>query len=92
MSPELLEKYWEETNFPLSKRQLKGLPQGTTVMITRIAQERSGPTDATADIYAQLVRTDSKLSSPVHIKLKLGVSEENKIRVIEQEDLTAGAH
>jgi hypothetical protein len=92
MSSELLEKYWKETNFPLSRRQLKSLPQGTTVMITRIAQERSGPTESSADIYAQMVRSDSKLSSPVHIKLKLGVSEENAIRVLDQEDLTAGAH
>lgn len=92
MSPELLEKYWNETNFPLSRKQLKSLPQGTTVMITRIAQERSGQAESTADIYAQLVRSDSKLSTPVHIKLKLGVSEENTIRVLDQEDLTAGAH
>jgi hypothetical protein len=89
MSPELLEKYWKETNFPLSRRQLKALPEGTTVMITRISQERVGPTEMNADIYAQLVRSDSKLSSPVHIKLKLGVSEENTIRVLEQEDLSA---
>lgn len=91
MSPELLEKYWKETNFPLSRRQLKSLPQGTTVMITRISQERVGPTEAIADIYAQLVRSDSKLASPVHIKLKLGVSEENAIRVTGQEDLSAVA-
>ena len=91
MSAELIEKYWKETNFPLSRRQLKGLPQGTTVMITRISQERTGPTESIADIYAQMVRSDSKISSPVHIKLKLGVSEENTIRVTEQEDLSAVA-
>lgn len=92
MSPELLEKYWKETNFPLTKRQLKAVPQGATVMITRIGQERIDPVTATADIYAELVHAETKLSSPVHIKLKLGVSPENTIKVLEQEDLTAGAH
>lgn len=89
MSPELLEKYWKETNFPLTRKQLKGLPQGTTVMITRVSQERPDPKTAIADIYAELVRTETKLSSPVHIKLKLTVGDENTIKVIEQEDLTA---
>lgn len=92
MSPELLGKYWTETNFPLTRRQLKSLPQGTTVMINRIGQEHTEAGTATADIYAELVRAESKLSSPVHIKLKLGVTPENTIKVIEQEDLTAGAH
>lgn len=92
MTPELLAKYWQETNFPLSRRQLSSLPQGTTVMINRIAQERTDGTSATADIYAELVRTESKLSSPVHLKLKLGIGPENTIKVLEQEDLTAGAH
>ncbi len=89
MSPELLEKYWNETNFPLSRRQLKGLPQGTTVMITRIGQEKIDATTASADIYAQVVHSESKISSPVRIKLKLGVSQDNLIKVLEQEDLTA---
>ncbi len=89
MSPELLEKYWNETNFPLSRRQLKGLPQGTTVMITRIGQEKIDPTTTSADIYAQVVHSESKISSPVRIKLKLGVSPDNLIKVLEQEDLTA---
>lgn len=89
MTPELLDKYWKETNFPLSRRQLKSLPQGSTVMITKIGQERTAPEYSTADIYAELVRAESKVSNPVHIKLKLGVGPENHIQVIEQEDLTS---
>lgn len=92
MAPELLEKYWKETNFPLSRSQLKNLPQGTTVMIERIGIERQAPDSATADIYAQLVHSDSKISNPVHLKLKLGLNTENGIQVLEQEDLTAAVH
>jgi len=92
MSPDLLDKYWQETNFPLTTKQLSALPQGATVMITRIQHERGSNGDATADIYAQLVRPDSKISTPVHIKLKLGIGDDNGIRVLDQEDLTAGVH
>ena len=89
MSPELLEKYWKETNFPLSRHQLKGLPQGTTVMIQKIAHDHPAPDTAVADIYAELVKIDSKIATPVHIKLRLGINAEGGIKVLEQEDLSS---
>jgi hypothetical protein len=89
MSPELLEKYWKETNFPLTRRQLRTLPQGTTLMINKITQEKLGDNSASVDIYADLVRVETKTGSPVHIKLKLARNNEGGIRVLEQEDLTA---
>ena len=89
MSPDLLDKHWRETNFPLSTARLKALPQGATVIITRIGKERQDQESATADIYAELVQADSKVSSPIHLKLKLGLDGDGGIRVIEQEDLTA---
>ncbi len=92
MSPELLQKYWDETNFPLTRRQLRALPQGTTVIITRIARQPLDAQTACVDIFAELVKPGTKISSPVHLKLKLGVNEEGGIRVLEQEDLTAGIH
>lgn len=91
MSPELLTKYWQETNFPLNRRQLKALPQGTTVMINKIEQDKSSDDGTSVDIFADLVRSESKTSSPVHIKLKLALNEDGGIRVLEQEDLTSSA-
>lgn len=92
MKPELLEKYWTETNFPLGKRQLAQLPQNQTVLITKVTQERLDETTKDVDIFAELVSADSKMSSPVHLKLKVLQTLDNQLQVVEQTDLTAGGH
>lgn len=92
MKAELLDNYWQETNFPLSKRQLAGLPQNQTVLITKVTQERVNETTKDVDIYAELVSADNKMSSPVHLKLKVAQTPDNSLQVIEQKDLTAGTH
>lgn len=92
MKAELLDNYWQETNFPLSRRQLAGLPQNQTVLITRVTQERVNETTKDVDIYAELVSADNKMSSPVHLKLKVAQTPDNALQVTEQKDLTAGTH
>ncbi|HNB23739.1 MAG TPA: hypothetical protein PKZ32_15095 [Candidatus Melainabacteria bacterium] len=92
MNPELLDNYWQETNFPLTKKQLSGLPQNQTVLITKVTQERLNETTKDVDIFAELVSADNKMSSPVHLKLKVAQTAENALQVIEQKDLTAGTH
>jgi len=92
MKPELLDNYWTETNFPLAKRQLASLPQNQTVLITKVTQERLDETTKDVDIFAELVSADNKMSSPVHLKLKVAQTADNSLQVIEQKDLTAGTH
>lgn len=92
MKADLLDNYWQETNFPLSKRQLAGLPQNQTVLITKVTQERVDETTKDVDIYAELVSADNKMSSPVHLKLKVAQTADNALQVTEQKDLTAGTH
>ncbi len=89
MSPELLESYWKETHFPLSIDQLKSSPQGMTLMITKIDQQRTGEQARKVDIYAELVSPNSKISNPVHLQLKVGTSIDGQLRVLEQKDLSA---
>lgn len=88
MAPELLDNYWKETHFPLSAAQLKALTQGTTLMITKVDQERLDESLRTVDIYAELVSPDSKLSNPVHLQLKIENTADGQLRVLEQKDLT----
>ena len=88
MSPELVDKYSQETNFPLMPAQLKKLPQGTSVNVDRIEQQRTGPDTAMAEISAQLVHSDSKLASPVKLKLNLAVDADGNIQVTNQADLS----
>ncbi len=88
MLPPVLDKYWQETNFPLAQRQLKSLPQGQTVMITKVTQERTAAEEKEVDIFAELVSANSKISNPVHLKLKLSLSSDKQIKVGSMQDLT----
>jgi hypothetical protein len=88
MTGSTIDKYWAETNFPLPTKQLKGLPQGQTVMITKITQERTASEEKEVDIFAELVSANSKISNPVHLKLKLALTPDKQIKVGSMQDLT----
>nr|ALS91575.1 MetaGeneMark_Unknown Function [uncultured bacterium] len=90
MAPDLLEKYWKETNFPLAAAQLKTLPQASTVIIDTIDQQLEGKDTASVVVSAQIVRADAKLGSAVKLKLKLGLNKDGAIQVLEQQDLASG--
>src|SRR4029450_8974947 len=89
MAPALVDTYWQDTNFPLSKRQLASLPHDTNLMITKVNQERPAADQATVDVFAQMVQGDSKIGTPVHLQLKLAV-DNGDIRVVEQKDVSEG--
>jgi len=88
MVPDLMDKYWQETHFPLSLTQLKSSPQGLTLMITKVTQARLADRKRDIDIFAELVSTDSKISSPVHLKLTVDTAEDGQLRVLDQKDLS----
>lgn len=88
MSPELLDNYWKETHFPLSTEQLKASPQGMTLMITKVDQQRIDELSRQVDIFAELVSPNSKLSNPVHLQLKVATASDGQLRVLEQKDLS----
>ncbi|CAN5437902.1 hypothetical protein BH10CYA1_BH10CYA1_37550 [soil metagenome] len=89
MSPELLESYWNETHFPLTTEQLKSSPQGMTLMITKVDQQRLDELSRQVDIFAELVSPNSKLSNAVHLQLKVATASDGQLRVLEQKDLSA---
>lgn len=88
MSPELLQNYWQETHFPLSLEQLKSSPQNMTLMITKVEQERLDELNRKIDIFAELVGANSKLSTPIHLQLKVMSMPDGQLRVLEQKDLS----
>jgi hypothetical protein len=91
MSPELVETYWQDTRFPLSSRQLKALPQDTTVIINKLISKRLSNNLALTDVYAQLVNEKTKLGSPLHLQLKMIIEGDGQLKVSEQKDLTASS-
>lgn len=92
MSPELLERYWQETRFPLSKKQLSQLPQGANILITQLKQERIDSSNVVVDVRAQLSDSaNPKISTPVNLRLKLGVGNGGQIIILDQQDLSAAS-
>jgi hypothetical protein len=92
MAPDLLERYWQETKFPLSKRQLSALPQGSTVQIAELKQERVDANTVSVELKAMLGNpTTPQASTPVNLRLKLGVDPEKNIVVIDQQDISSSS-
>lgn len=89
MTPELLEKYWKETNFPLSNEQLSGTPKGQTLIITKVNQAAGAGQITNVDLFAELVSADSKVSTPVHLQIKVDEGIDNQLRVLDQKDLSS---
>jgi hypothetical protein len=89
MSPTMLDKYWQETNFPISKKQLSGLPQGQTLMITKVSQERISSQEKDVDLYAELVSANSKVSNAVHLKIRVATGVDNELKVTSLQDLSS---
>jgi hypothetical protein len=90
MSPDLLERYWKETKFPLTKKQLAGLPQGASIMIAELKQERVDANNVQVDVRAQFSDAkDPKIATPVNLRLKLTADPNKQIVVTDQQDLSS---
>lgn len=90
MGPDLLERYWQETKFPLSKKQLAALPQGSTVQIAELQQERVDANTVSVEVKAILGNpADPQASTPVNLRLKLGVDADKNIVVTYQQDTSS---
>jgi hypothetical protein len=88
MSPAVLDKYWKETRFPADVNQLNAGPNNQTLMITNVSQERLNAKEKDVDIFAELVSVNSKISSPVHLKLTVSETPDNEIEIQDLQDLT----
>jgi hypothetical protein len=90
MVPALADKYWKETNFPLSKMQLKTIPADQEVRIETIKTVKSDE-NYRIDVFGGVV-TGSKEGSksmPMHIQLVVKAEKGGKLLVLEQKDLSA---
>lgn len=88
MSTELMEKYWQETHFPITSAQLRNAGQTRTLVVTKVLQER--PDDANVrlvEVFAEMKNRQDERAKPVHLQLKLETSEQGQSRVLDQKDM-----
>lgn len=89
MKPDLMKKYWNETNFPLSTRQLKRLPKGQAVVVNKVVQEPTSSVSTDVDIYAELTNKTAKEPTPIHLRLGISLNQEGKLVVVSQKDVSS---
>lgn len=81
MSPALMEKYWNETNFPVG---IKDLPnEQKNVRIKKVVQEKVVDKQLTVTVKGRLGK-----DSPIALKLNIGTNTKGELRVRQQTDLS----
>ncbi len=88
MSPQLLEKYWQETHFPISTTQLRNGGQTHTLKVSKVLQEKPDQANVRlVEVFAEIKTSHDEKPRPVHLQLKLETSEQGQSRVLAQKDM-----
>ncbi len=85
MKPELMERYWKETSFPLSKARLQSLPANQNVVIDKVVQQPTSSIATDIDLYAELV-SPGQTSNPLHLAIEIEEDSDGSLVVSEMKD------
>lgn len=88
MEPELMERHWQETKFPLSKRTLSNLPEGQQVVIEKVSKEATSSSSYDVEIRGS-VTSPGKDPSPLALKLEISKTMDGQYLVTNQKDLSS---
>lgn len=88
MEPELMERHWQETKFPLSKRTLSNLPEGQQVVIDKVSKEATSSSSYDVEITGS-VTSPGKDSSPLALKIEISKTLDGQFLVTGQKDLSS---
>jgi len=88
MEPELMERHWQETKFPLSKRVLANLPEGQQVIIDKISKEATSASSYDIEVKGS-VTSPGKDPSPLALKLEISKTIDGQFIVTDQKDLSS---
>lgn len=88
MEPELMERHWQETKFPLSKRVLSNLPEGQQVIIDKVSKEATSASSYDIEIRGS-VTSPGKDPSPLALKLEIAKTIDGQYIITGQKDLSS---
>ncbi len=91
MEPELMERHWQETSFPLSKRTLAKLPEGQEIVITKVSKEATSASSYDVEIVGEIKSPGKTETSPLALKLEISKSADGQYIVTDQKDLSSAA-
>jgi hypothetical protein len=91
MSPELMDKYWTQTNFPIPKEQLKPNSKRSAFLITNLTQHEADgiKNQRLVDVFGQLNNPDDNSTTAVHLKLTVELKPNGKMCVLDQKDVSS---
>jgi hypothetical protein len=87
MTPELLNRYWKETHFPIPINQLHAAAPDKKLAVNKVEQTiDSDASKRDVDIFASLPGKDS--ASPVHVRLKVLETPQGDFKISDLQDVT----
>lgn len=86
MQPELLERYWQETAFPLPKSKLKALHKDQTLIINKVVQQPTSAVSTDVEMSADLVTPGQTGSTTVRLQIDLGLDQDGGLVVLDLKD------
>lgn len=89
MNPETMEKFWQETGFPLSRSKLMQLRKDQTLMINKIVQQPISSERTDVELSADLVTPGEKEAMKIRLQLDLGLDAENQLVITQMKDASA---
>jgi hypothetical protein len=89
MTSDLADRYWNETHFPLTARQLRTMPQDQELRIESITPTTISPGNYQVDVKGNLIGASGTAPTPVVIRLSIVQDTTGKLLVAEQKDITA---
>ncbi|MBS1996623.1 MAG: hypothetical protein JSS86_09945 [Cyanobacteria bacterium SZAS LIN-2] len=90
MTPELAQKYWIETGFPLTRAQLRAIPQDQEVIVSNATAVPLGDGVYQVDVTGQVLANAGAKNLPLHIRLTVSKDQtDGKFIVSEQKDLSS---
>lgn len=88
MSPDLMERYWQETKFPLPDEQLNATGGASTILIKEIKTANYGEKLKHVDVHATSTTHGGQSARPIHLRLTVGEDAAGQWQVLDQEDLS----
>lgn len=86
MKPKLLERYWQETSFPLPKSKLRAQHKDQTLIINKVLQQPTSSVTTDVEMSADLSTPGQSETTPVRLQIDLGLDQDGNLIVTDIKD------
>ncbi len=91
MKPRLMERYWQETSFPLSKSKLRAQHRDQTLIINKVLQQPKSSVTTDVEMAADLSTPGQAEPTSVRLEIDLGLNQDGDLIVTDIKDSSGKA-